>query len=160
MGDVVQTRRNDAIADVQNRQNWLVKRITSEHVVLASVTDSSDLRKVTHGYAESHLHLGYATTTYGVQGETTDLSLVGPGVDAAGLYVGLTRGKKHNAAILVAPTETSAQAQLVETMQRQVIEITLEMSRKAARIDLSRSAQIGDPIEMAAPTRAGSRSLR
>jgi ATP-dependent exoDNAse (exonuclease V), alpha subunit - helicase superfamily I member len=140
-GDVVQTRRNDTRTDVQNRQNWVVKTITSEHVILASVSDSADLRKVTHDYASSHLHLAYATTVYGVQGETTDLSLVGPGVDGAGLYVGLTRGKEHNATILVAPTEASAKAQLVATMQRQVIEDTLEKSRAAAIAELNRSAK-------------------
>ena len=93
VGDVVQTRRNDSVADVQNRQNWIVKTIGKDHVILAASTDSTDLRKVTLDYAASHLHLAYATTVYGVQGETTDRSLVGPGVDAAGLYVGLTRGK-------------------------------------------------------------------
>ena len=47
VGDVVQTRRNDSVADVQNRQNWIVKKITTEHVILASRSDSSDLRKIT-----------------------------------------------------------------------------------------------------------------
>jgi ATP-dependent exoDNAse (exonuclease V) alpha subunit len=141
VGDVVQTRRNDAVADVQNRQNWVVKKVTSEHVVLESAADSSDLRKVTLGYAESYLHLAYATTVYGVQGETTDCSLVGPGVDAAGLYVGLTRGKHHNAVVLIAPTEGSARSQLVETMQRQLIEATLDVSRSAARVELNRAAR-------------------
>ncbi|HWU45685.1 MAG TPA: AAA family ATPase, partial [Humibacter sp.] len=149
-GDIVQTRRNDSTTDVQNRQNWVVKKVTSEHVILASTSDSSDLRKITHDYASSHLHLGYATTVYGVQGETTDLSLVGPGVDAAGLYVGLTRGKEHNAAILIASTEASAKAQLVEAMQRQVIEDAIEKSRAAARTELNRAARAdASPTEIA-----------
>ncbi|MGH1524505.1 ATP-dependent DNA helicase [Leifsonia sp. L25] len=141
IGDVVQTRQNDGRADVQNRQSWIVKKITSEWVVLVSAFDSSDLRNISHDYANSHLHLGYATTVYGVQGETTDLSLVGPGVDAAGLYVGLTRGKQSNSVILVAPTEVSAKSQLMEMMQRGSIEETLQASRGAAQVEFNRAAQ-------------------
>lgn len=142
VGDLVQTRRNDGTADVQNRQNWLVRKVTADHVMLSSASDSLDLRKVSVEYAELHLHLAYATTVYGVQGETTDLSLVGPGVDAAALYVGLTRGKENNQAVVVAPTGASARRQLVETMRRRPVEETLEKSRRAAGIELSRAAQI------------------
>ncbi|MFE4950526.1 AAA family ATPase [Leifsonia sp. NPDC056665] len=141
VGDVVQTRRNDIAADVQNRQNWIVKTIGTDHVILAASADTTDLRKVSLAYAESHIHLAYATTVYGVQGETTERSLVGPVVDAAGLYVGLTRGKAHNASVLVAPTETSAKSQLVEMMQRHSVEETMEKSRAAAQTDLRRAAQ-------------------
>lgn len=141
VGDIVQTRRNSAAADVQNRQGWVVKKITSERVVLVSTSDSSDLRSVGHDYARSHLHLGYATTVYGVQGETTDLSLVGPGVDAAGLYVGLTRGKLDNSVIVVAASQASAKSHLLEMMQRGSIEETLQASRTAARVEFNRAAQ-------------------
>ncbi|MEV8212910.1 AAA family ATPase [Leifsonia sp. NPDC077715] len=141
VGDFVQTRRNDTSADVQNRQNWIVKTIGDDHAILAASTDTTDLRKVSLDYAASHIHLAYATTVYGVQGETTDRALVGPGVDAAGLYVGLTRGKKHNAAVLIAPTEDSASSQLVEMMQRRPLEETIEKSRAAAQTELIRAAQ-------------------
>ncbi|WP_348770485.1 AAA family ATPase [Leifsonia sp. PS1209] len=140
VGDVVQTRRNDSAADVQNRQNWIVKAIGDDHVILTASTNTTDLRKVSLAYAREHIHLAYATTVYGVQGETTDRSLVGPGVDAAGLYVGLTRGKTDNAAVLVAPTETSAKYQLVEMMQRQTLEETMDKSRDAAQTELRRAA--------------------
>jgi hypothetical protein len=141
VGDVVQTRRNDSVTDVQNRQNWIVKTIGADHVILAASADTTDLRKVSLAYAESHVHLAYATTVYGVQGETTDRSLVGPGVNAAGLYVGLTRGKADNAAVLVAPTESSAKSQLVEMMKREIVEETMEKSREAAQTELRRAAQ-------------------
>jgi ATP-dependent exoDNAse (exonuclease V) alpha subunit len=141
VGDVVQTRRNDTSADVQNRQNWIVKAIGNDHAILAASTDTADLRKISLEYAASHIHLAYATTVYGVQGETTDRALVGPGVDAAGLYVGLTRGKQHNAAVLIASTEDSARSLLVETMQRQPMEETMEKSKAAAETELRRSAQ-------------------
>lgn len=159
-GDVVQTRRNDSAFDVQNRQSWIVKTITPGHVILESVFDSSDLRKVSHEYAASYVHLAYASTVYGVQGETTDQSLVGPGVDAAGLYVGLTRGKQHNAAIVIAPTEEDATSQLVETMQRQVIEETLEKSRLAARAELTRAARTEvNPLSLSTAVRTASAGM-
>ncbi|MEV8213956.1 AAA family ATPase [Leifsonia sp. NPDC077715] len=141
VGDVVQTRRNNAKIDVQNRQNWIVRQVAGDHVLLASANDSTDLRKITHAYAGSHLHLAYATTVYGVQGETTDVSVVGPGVDAAGLYVGMTRGKTDNRAIVLAPTRARATEQLVETMQRQAVEETIDKSRTAAREELNRAAR-------------------
>lgn len=161
VGDVVQTRRNDSTTAVQNRQNWVVKRVTVDHVMLASDRDSTDLRKITHEYAASHLHLAYATTVYGVQGETTDLSFVGPGVDAAGLYVGLTRGKQHNIAAVVAANWASAVSELVETMQRHPVEETVEMSRAAARTELNRAARPqSDPMQVGAPDYTTGPALR
>lgn len=141
VGDVVQTRRNDSATDVQNRQNWVVRSVFAEQVMLASANDSTDLRVISHEYARSHLHLAYATTVYGVQGETTDLAVVGPGVDAAGFYVGMTRGRKNNEAIVVASNRPSAIEQLVETMERRPVEETIEKSRIAARVELNRAAQ-------------------
>jgi len=141
-GDIVQTRRNDGHSGVDNRQSWTIKSITDEHVVLASATDASDLRKVTTEYAAEHMHLGYASTVYGVQGETSDRSVVGPGVDAAGLYVGLTRGRERNDVILVCATRAGARTELVEMMQRQPIEESVERSRAAAQQELRRAALI------------------
>ncbi len=161
VGDVVQTRRNDSAADVQNRQNWAVKSVAAEYVLLASVGDSTDLRRVSHEYAGSHIHLAYATTVYGVQGETTDVSIVGPGVDAAGLYVGMTRGKTDNRAVVVAPTQLSARAQLVESMQRHAVEETVEKSRTAARTEFHRAAhsQTG-PVNNGSPISSTGPALR
>nr|WP_246298284.1 AAA family ATPase [Leifsonia soli] len=141
VGDVVQTRRNDTRTGVENRQNWVVRSISDEHLTLASVSDSSVLRRITHDYASSHLHLGYASTVYGVQGETTDRALVGPGVDAAGLYVGLTRGRLQNDVIVIAATVEAAKTELAATMQRQSTEVTIEESRAAAKLELWRAAQ-------------------
>ncbi|MEN2739663.1 AAA family ATPase [Microbacterium sp. X-17] len=161
VGDIVQTRRNDSATDVQNRQNWVVRSVTADHVMLASDRDSTDLRKITHEYAASHLHLAYATTVYGVQGETTDRSFVGPGVDAAGFYVGLTRGKQNNVAAVVATTRASAVSELVETMQRRPVEETVEMSRAAARTELLRAARLqSDPVSAAATERTTGPALR
>ena len=147
VGDVIQTRRNDRRADVENRQQWTIAEVVTADngdvvsVRLASLEDSGIVRDVDVDYLSEHSHLSYAATVHGVQGETTDRALVGPGVDAAGLYVGLTRGREHNAAVVVADNERAARDQLVETMQRGRIEATLDDARAAARLDLAHAAR-------------------
>jgi hypothetical protein len=88
---------------------------------------------------------------HGIQGETVDVSIVGPGVDAAGLYVGLTRGRRWNAAIVVAGSAGAARNELAEAMRRGVPEPTIEDSRRAAQIDLSRAARAVVAPDAAAP---------
>ncbi|WP_460568980.1 AAA family ATPase [Humibacter soli] len=139
-GDVVQTRRNDARTGVQNRQNWIVSRIIDDGLLLTSTTDSTHVRKVSCDYAAEHVHLGYASTVYGAQGETTDHSLVGPGVDAPGLYVGLTRGRRSNEIVLTEPTTHAAEVELADMMQRGNIEPSINEGRNAARTELDRAA--------------------
>jgi exodeoxyribonuclease V alpha subunit len=149
IGDVVQTRRNDNASAVENRQNWIVRNITDEHITLASLSDSTALRRITREYASSHLHLGYASTVYGVQGETTERSIVGPGVDAAGLYVGLTRGRARNDVVVIASTLEAAKIELAATMQRQLGEETIDKSRIAARQELARASRSDAPQPVA-----------
>lgn len=140
-GDVVQTRRNDRHANVENRALWTVRRIHRDRIDLASITDSADIRTVSVDYAADHVHLAYASTVHGIQGETTDTSIVGPGVDAAGLYVGMTRGRVQNEAIaLVRPGETAVEV-IAGQMTRGLPEITIEDSRRAARAELGRAAR-------------------
>lgn len=140
-GDVVQTRRNDRAAGVENRALWTVRRITPAGLELASVHDSLDTSVVTHDYAADHVHLAYASTVHGIQGETTDASIVGPGVDASGLYVGMTRGRVHNEAIAIARTDAAARAQIAESMMRGIPEVSIEDSVRAARSELGRAAR-------------------
>ncbi|WP_292836827.1 MobF family relaxase [Microbacterium sp.] len=140
-GDVVQTRRNDRQADVENRALWTIHQITPSGVELVSLTDSGDARTVTHEYAANHVHLAYASTVHGIQGETTDASIVGPGVDASGLYVGMTRGRAHNEAIAVARTDAAARDQVADSMMRGIPEVSLDDSLRAARSELGRAAR-------------------
>lgn len=147
IGDIIQTRRNDRRADVENRQQWTIADVTAAadgavlSVRLASLEDPGVRRDVDGDYLAEHAHLSYAATVHGVQGETTDRALVGPGVDAAGLYVGLTRGWRHNAAVVVADNARAARDQLVDMMQRGRIEATLDDARTAARLDLAHAAR-------------------
>ncbi|WP_457100683.1 AAA family ATPase [Microbacterium sp. P5_E9] len=149
-GDVVQTRRNDRVADVDNRALWTIRRIGSSDVELTALGDSGDVRRVSLEYAAEYMHLAYAATVHGIQGETTDASIVGPGVDASGLYVGMTRGRVHNEAIAIAWNSDVAREQIADSMMRGVQEVSIDDSVRAARSELGRAARV-----QAAPRRDG-----
>src|SRR5690606_17890759 len=108
-------------------------------------------------YAAEHVHLAYAATVHGIQGETTDASIVGPGVDASGLYVGMTRGRTHNEAITIARTPATVRDRLAESMLRGTPEITIDDSRHAARTELGRAAR--EPENLTGTTTASRREV-
>lgn len=141
VGDTVQTRRNDRLTGVENRAQWIVRGIRDEYLSLVSVSDSGELARVSIEYAREHLQLAYASTVHGVQGDTADASVVGPDVDAAGLYVGLTRGRTHNVAIVVARTDAAARERLAESMQRGTPEVTMQDAVRAAEAEVRRAAR-------------------
>jgi len=140
-GDIVQTRRNDTATGVDNRALWTVRHITGDAISLVSVTDPTQVRSVSTDYAAEHVRLAYSSTVHGIQGETTDVALVGPGVDAAGLYVGMTRGRARNEAIVMLKPNQTAVDELADTMLRGLPEVTLDDARRAARTELSRAAR-------------------
>ncbi|WP_336626460.1 MULTISPECIES: AAA family ATPase [unclassified Microbacterium] len=147
IGDVVQTRLNDTGAGVENRAVWVVRGIDTDGIELVSTTDSADIHRVSADYTAEHVHLAYASTVHGIQGETTDVSMVGPGVDAAGLYVGMTRGRLRNDAItLVKPHQTAAGV-IADSMMRGLPEVTIDDSRAAALAELARAARDREPDE-------------
>jgi ATP-dependent exoDNAse (exonuclease V) alpha subunit len=131
VGDTVQTRRNDRFTGVENRAQWIVRGIRDEYLSLASVSDSGEVARVSTEYAREHLQLAYA-------------SVVGPDVDAAGLYVGLTRGRVHNVAIVVARTDVAARECLAESMQRGTLELTMQDAVRAAEAEVRRAARSRD----------------
>ena len=141
VGDTVQTRRNDRLTGVENRAQWIVRGIRDEYLSLVSVNDSGEVARVSSEYAREHLQLAYASTAHGVQGDTADASVVGPDVDAAGLYVGLTRGRLHNVAIVVARTDAAARECLAESMQRGTSELTMQDAVRAAQAEVPRAAR-------------------
>lgn len=149
-GDVVQTRQNDRGLGVENRALWTVRRILPDAVEVASITDSADVRRVSSDYVGQHVHLAYASTVHGIQGETTDAAVVGPGVDAAGLYVGMTRGRLHNEAIAIAQDAATAREQIADNMMRGRVEVSIDDSRGAARVELGRAARPVPSADVAA----------
>lgn len=149
-GDVVQTRRNDRDAGVENRAIWMVTRIGPTALELQRIDDAADTRVVSREYAADYVHLAYATTVHGIQGETTDISLVGPDVDASGLYVGLTRGRRHNEVVVVARSDADAREELASAMMRGLLEPDVEDAIREAHRDLHRSAR-DETAELARP---------
>lgn len=118
-GDTIATRRNDRAlgatngSSVRNRQTWTVTVVGAD----GSLTVSDPGRggaALPADYVARHVELGWAVTGYGNQGVTVDVGIcvVGPSTSRAGLYVGMTRGRQHNAAWVIDatgnedPTET------------------------------------------------------
>lgn len=75
-------------------------------------------------YAAEHVELAYATTEYGAQGITADRSLMlaTTATTGRGLYVGMTRGRTDNLALVVTD-QPSTEAAL------DVLEATLAIDR-------------------------------
>jgi len=140
VGDLVQTRRNDKGTGVENRALWTVTRIHEGGVELESQAVPGKLVTVSAEYADDDVQLAYASTVHGIQGETVDEAVTGPGVDAAGLYVGMTRGKTRNVALVVADDTKKAARELAATMIRGRVESTLTQARRAAGAELAASA--------------------
>ncbi|MDW4573254.1 AAA family ATPase [Microbacterium sp. M3] len=158
VGDAVQTRRNDPRTGVENRAHWIIARIDPDTIDLVSPTDSGERRRITRDYALDHVMLAYASTVHGIQGETTDAAIVGPDVDAAGLYVGLTRGRHHNEAIAIGRSDAAVREHLADTMLRGTTEVTINDSARAVAAELrraarSQAAQPGAPFAYGSDTR-------
>lgn len=64
--------------------------------------------------------LGYAATAYGIQGATVDAShtLLSETTSAAGVYVGMTRGRETNRLHVVVENLADARAQFIKAMER------------------------------------------
>jgi ATP-dependent exoDNAse (exonuclease V) alpha subunit len=110
VGDRIATRRNaplitDAGFPVRNRHTWTVAAVGRDGSL--TVTDSGrGTTTLPSDYVARHVELGWAVTGYGSQGITTDhgICVVEPGSSRAGIYVGMTRGRRHNRALVLDPT--------------------------------------------------------
>jgi hypothetical protein len=110
-GDRIATRRNhpDLVTDhgiaVRNRHTWDVTAIEPTGVVVAHHPQRGTIRLPRH-YVTDHVELGWAVTGYGTQGDTVDhgICIIEPGATRAGIYVGLTRGRATNHAVIADPT--------------------------------------------------------
>ncbi|TAM71387.1 MAG: TrwC relaxase [Microbacteriaceae bacterium] len=138
-GDVIQTRRNDSRLGVANRQTFTVQHIGRDSTVFAveNTTGRKRQRTVTlpADYVAEHAHLAYASTAHGIQGTTTTEAhtVLSDALDAAGVYVGMTRGREANVLHLVAEDLTDARVQFIEAMQRDRADRGLDEATKRAR---------------------------
>ena len=118
VGDRIATRRNDADLDVANRETWTVTGSVRDGDL--TVTGDSGSRRLPETYVRTSVELAYATTVYGAQGETVRAChvLIGERTGAASAYVGMTRGREHNLAHLVAGSLDEGRRQWVDVFSR------------------------------------------
>jgi ATP-dependent exoDNAse (exonuclease V) alpha subunit len=110
VGDQIATRRNatlvtDTGAAVRNRHTWTV--VAAGRDGSLTVTDPGrGTVTLPADYVARHVELGWAVTGYGSQGTTTDhaICVLEPGSSRPGIYVGMTRGRHHNRALVLDPT--------------------------------------------------------
>ncbi|WP_436327146.1 MobF family relaxase [Brevibacterium sp. FAM 27836] len=139
-GDLIQTRKNDTILGVANRQQWIVQHVESNGTLYAREAASGG-RKNPHTvrlpseYVGEHAHLSYAATVYGVQGATVNTShtILSEATSAAGVYVGMTRGREMNRLHVVAEDMADARAQFIEAMERDRADRGLDHATRAAQ---------------------------
>ena len=88
-------------------------------------------------YVAEHVTLGYASTVHSAQGRTVDTAhaVVGSGLDAAGTYVALTRGRDRNTAYtvtrrLAADADTGQTLDTQERTARAVLHEVLDDARQ------------------------------
>lgn len=102
--------------------------VVDEHgATLALVGDRAQLAE--------HTHLAYASTAFGTQGATAPEShtILRDVMDAAGVYVGMTRGRNSNRLHLVAADRDDAREQFVLALERDRADRGLANATAAAR---------------------------
>ena len=123
-GDVIQTRKNNTSIAVANRQQWIVQHIEDDGALSVREAGSGRKRQRTvrlpADYVAKHAHLSYAATAYGAQSATVTGShtILTDATSAAGVYVGMTRGREQNLLHIVAENEANARVQFIEAMER------------------------------------------
>jgi hypothetical protein len=138
-GDVIQTRKNDSQLQVANRQTWTVQHVGEDNTVWVSEAGSRHKYQRTIAlpaeYIREYTHLAYASTAYGVQGATVDEShtVLSDALDAAGVYVGMTRGRTSNRLHIVAADLDDAREQFVAALDRDRADRGLADAIRAAR---------------------------
>lgn len=132
-GDRIMTRANDRDSGVANRQTFTVVAIDGRGVTVRDETRRD--RRLTADYVRGHVQLGYAATTYGVQGVTARDAIfwAAPGAAGADTYVALTRGRYTNRVYLTADSEGEALETLTGVIGRDKGDRGLEAARQAVQ---------------------------
>ena len=138
LGDRVATRRNDRDLGVANRDTWTVAGIGEDGSLL--VTGRAGQRALPAEYVREHVELAFTTTAYGAQGETVDSAhlALGETTGAASAYVGMTRGRHHNIAHLVAESVDDARSQWVDVFSRDRADLGPGHAAQRAADDIDR----------------------
>ncbi len=101
------------------------------------------------------MHLSYASTAYGVQGATVNAShtVLSDALDAAGMYVGMTRGRNANRLHVAAANLDDARDQFIAALERDRADRGLTAATQAAREAVAGLAAEG-PVKLVTAERA------
>jgi len=118
VGDIVTTRRNDRRLrtttgePIRNRERWTITDTNQNGEITVTRLDGHGTITLPAGYVRHHVQLAYATTEHGAQGETADrsITLTTTATTGRGLYVGMTRGRDENHALVVTDTPDISEA--------------------------------------------------
>jgi hypothetical protein len=152
LGDEIMTRQNDYYLGVINRQRFRVGTgIDVEGRAWLSVLGADGaVRELPARYVEEHVQLAYGSTVHAAQGATVDRGYVVTDgrSGAAALYVGLTRGRDRNTAIVALRSTDPDAADMTEDgaprpTARSVLEGSLE------RDDVARAALVEAKLDAA-----------
>ena len=164
VGARIMTRRNDTQLGVLNRQVWTIRKIGATHTKIQDPAGGHHTLHVPNEYLQEHAHLGWAVTAHGAQGATVDQAhmLVDEHADAAGLYVGLTRGRESNVAHFIAQDLAEARAQYVAAMGRDGADHGLDAARQAlaAQLEGMNLASRQRPVQPVQPVLKSAEQLR
>ncbi|HEX7351615.1 AAA family ATPase [Brachybacterium sp.] len=119
-GARVATRLNDREMDVANRQVWEVRSVQENGSVIVKDVESGHHRTLDPNYVRENVQLAFAVTAHGAQGMTVDTAhmVLSGQTDAAGLYVGLTRGRYANLLHAVAEDDADVLEQFTAAVSR------------------------------------------
>lgn len=167
-GDVIQTRQNDSAVRVTNRQTWVVEQVGDDGTVWAKKPTMNGRQRPVRlpaDYVAEHTHLAYASTAYGMQGVTVleSHTVLSDTMDAASVYVGMTRGRKVNRLHLVAADIDDAREQFMLALERDRADRGLDHASAAAHESVRGLAPVSNERPRARPTataRFGSGSNR
>ena len=141
VGDLVQTRRNDNLAGVHNRQRWIVEHLDTDGSMVVTRADRRSIRKtLTPEYVAAHVHRADAVTVHAAQGATavSAHALVDETWTREQAYVALTRGKTANLLHVVADSDDDARDVLAGVLRSS----DRDRAEALARIVLVRQAAV------------------
>jgi len=157
VGDIVATRRNDRRLrtttgePVRNRERWTVADTNEDGELTVTRLDGHGTITLPTQYVRQYVQLAYATTEHGAQGETADrsITLATTATTGRGLYVGMTRGREENVALVVTEGPDVAEAisileaaiaidraDIPATTHRRTLAATVPRSRLEPRIQI------------------------
>lgn len=138
VGAQVATRENDRELGVANRQTWTVQSVNADGRITVADPKTGHHRNLDADYVASHVQLAYAVTGHGAQGMTTDTAhaVLSDEMDAAGVYVGMTRGRTANVLHVVAFDYDDAREQFIDAFARDSADRGLDEAKKQAERDM------------------------